>query len=140
MPKAIIVALTDLYDDIVPSARGYGSPILRNSTCCWWRINATTAADAEYLFGVNDGKVVSVYRIAAPIKTWPVLPTPAIGETRRAVPVIDVSQEEWQIALSWSFSDVYGPVRYGDVSLDSEGRIHSLAPGQPAHDNEAEAR
>lgn len=137
MPKAILVSLTRLYDDIAPTARLQGSSVLRNTTCCWWRVNEENAVGVEYAFGVYRGAIVSAYRVVAPVELWPVLPKGAKGAERKGLPVRPLSEADWRKATTWTGVGMYGPVRYAEVSLDSTGGLAEISfPNRPALDAE----
>lgn len=125
MTRGIFVSITDLYDDIGESAKVRGSAMLRNTTCCWWHVSPASAHDVEYAFGVVRGKVVSAYHVVKDADAWPVLPDGAEGEGRRAIPVSELPEELWNVAVQWSGIPMSGPVHYYPIQTDSSGAIES---------------
>lgn len=131
MPKAIFVSLVDLYPQLSTAAQhDRGSKALRNVTCGWWEVNPLSAADVQYAFGVFEGAVVSAHAVNVPANDWPVMPQGAIGAGRRYIPAAVLTDQDWATATSWRGVTMFGPVRYGTVSLDSNGALegYTLPP------------
>lgn len=131
MPNAIFVSLSQLYPQLDRSAQqDKGSAALRDVTCAWWEISPVTAAGVRYAFGVFEGAVVSAYAVEVPASDWPVMPSGAIAAGKRYIPVKDLTERDRTTATSWTGIAMFGPMRYGSVSLDSNNAItgYALAP------------
>jgi hypothetical protein len=128
MPRAIVVSLTNLYNDLDEGARDHRSDVLRNTTCVWWEVGAEKAQGVEYAFGVVRNSIVSAYKVVAPFEKWPILPDGAEGEGRRAIPVRELSVADWTkaTATQWPNVRMFGPVAYAEVDLGSQGEIANI--------------
>ncbi|HEY5956487.1 MAG TPA: hypothetical protein VIV60_08045 [Polyangiaceae bacterium] len=126
MAKAILVSISNLYGAIATNARTHRSDVLRNTTCCWWSVNAASAQDVTYAFGVVEGRIVSAYSVVASVEDWPVLPQGAEGAGRRAIPVQELKESDWNTATSWTNLGMFGPVRYAEVDLDGAGALAGI--------------
>jgi hypothetical protein len=124
--RGMFVGVSKLYSDLAEHARGYESAVLRNTTCCWWRVTEQNASNVAFLFGVCKGQVVSAYRVVAPFPAWPTLPKGAEGELRKAVPVAELSKQEWDKALTWVAPRLRGPSTFSNVEVDAAGNLKRL--------------
>lgn len=136
MPRAIFVSLVNLYGELANS--GFGSASLRNCTCGWWLVDPAVAGNIEYAFGVqHGGAVVSAYAVNVPVVRWPVMPHATMGRTepegegRRYIPATNLSKQDWDLATGWRNVRMCGPVHYGDVSLDAQGKLVGSLDGTP---------
>jgi hypothetical protein len=138
MARAIFLSLTDLYPELTTAAQhDPQSNALRNCTCAWWRVNPANAGDVRFAFGVYQGRVVSAYAVRVPASEWPVMPGPAIGEGRRYIPAVGLSDVSWQRALTWRIP-MFGPLRYGEVSLVGDELDAFTFPPQGTYPEELE--
>ncbi len=130
--RALFVSLVESYPEL--EAQTFGSEALKNCTCGWWHIDLESAKDIKYIFGVQGGHVVSVYRIRndEDAHLWPSLIfRPEESALRRYVPANRVTIPEWQDATSWVDINMRGgPIRYGTVEEDKG----ILAPAAPSFD------
>jgi hypothetical protein len=140
MPRAIFVSLANIYAEL--ASPGFGSDALRNCTCGWWRVNPVKAGSVEYAFGVRDGGVVSAYAVNVPVASWPVLPrsvngkTGPEGEGRRYIPATNLSKGNWDLARRFRNVRMFGPVHYGDVTVDAQGNFVGDVTMDREHDSQ----
>lgn len=145
MPKVICVSITQLFPQV--EAAFQGAPpadrphILENVTAYAWKVNPTSAEGVAYVFGIVQGCVRSAYRVTAPSKDWPCMPSSSPQSTRgrRVIPVAAVEAQQWAIATTWRDVAMAGGVRYGELLVDASGNWQGLAfPPGPARDDDEE--
>ena len=129
MPNAILVNLSVTYPMLTAAAHDRENVVLRDITCCFWRVNREAAAGVRYVFGVFEGQVVSGYAVPVEAAHWPEVPAGVPGEGRLYVPGATLSAADWKKALAWTLDrQVFfgGGVRYAEVELAAAGELAEL--------------
>jgi hypothetical protein len=131
MRRVICVSISKVYPQVLPAyqaAQPEGIPhILEHATAYAWKVNPRSAVGVEYVFGIANGDVRSVYRVAAPPEDWPRMPPacPPSTRGRRIIPVEAVDPSLWAVATTWTGVEMVGGVRYGELVVDPLGTCES---------------